>query len=85
MCGVYLEVIENAPIVGTDAYIDTWEPSRMPFMTVIFTFAPESGGTRHTARVRHWSAADHEAQEAVGFHHGWSICADQLAEVAASL
>ncbi len=85
VAGVYLEVVENARIVGTDAYVDAWEPSPKPFMTVIFTFEPEAGGTRHTARVRHWSAADRDAHEAMGFHQGWGICADQLAEVVASL
>ena len=85
MSGVYLEVVENARIVATDAFTDAWVPSQKPFMTAIFTFAPEEGGTRYTARVRHWSAADREAHEAMGFHQGWGICADQLAEVASTL
>jgi len=35
--------------------------------------------------VLHWSAADREEHERMGFHKGWGQCADQLAEVLASL
>ena len=62
-----------------------WEPSEKPFMTVIITFADEAGGTRYTARARHWSVADREAHEKMGFHEGWGIAADQLAALAATL
>ena len=76
--GVYLEVVRNERIVFTDAYTSAWEPSQKPFMTVILTFEEEAGQTRYTARVRHWSVADRDAHEAMGFHQGWGICADQL-------
>ena len=77
--GVYLEVIENEQIVFTDAYTKAWEPSEKPFMTVILSFGDENGKTRYTARVRHWTVADREAHEQMGFHQGWGLCADQLA------
>jgi uncharacterized protein YndB with AHSA1/START domain len=77
--GVYLEVVENERLVVTDAFTEAWVPSEKPFMTLILTFAEEEGGTRYTARVRHWTVADREAHEAMGFHEGWGICADQLA------
>src|SRR4051812_17751962 len=77
--GVYLEVVENEKLVFTDAYTNAWTPSEKPFMTVILTFEKEGAGTRYTARVRHWSVADREAHEKMGFHTGWGICADQLA------
>ncbi|MCG5243665.1 SRPBCC family protein [Azospirillum doebereinerae] len=83
--GVYLEVVENERIVVTDAYTTAWEPSEKPFMTMVVTFADEDGKTRYTARVRHWTVADREAHEAMGFHQGWGQCADQLAELAATL
>ncbi len=83
--GIYLEVVENERLVFTDAYTSAWEPSDKPFMTGIITFADEAGGTRYTARARHWSAADREAHEKMGFHEGWGIAADQLAALAASL
>ena len=76
--GVYLEVVPNRRLVFTDAYTGAWEPSQKPFMTVILTFEPEAGQTRYTARVRHWSVADKETHEQMGFHQGWGVCADQL-------
>ena len=85
MRGVYLEVVADARLVVTDAYVRAWEPSAKPFMTVIATFAAEGAGTRYTARVLHWSEADRAAHEAMGFHAGWGLCADQLAEVAAAV
>ena len=83
--GVYLEIVENERLVFTDAYTAAWEPSEKPFMTAIITFADEAGGTRYTARARHWSAADREAHEKMGFHEGWGIATDQLASLAATL
>lgn len=83
--GVYLEVVENARLVITDAYTTAWEPSGKPFMTLIVTFEAVAGGCRYTARARHWSVADREAHEAMGFHRGWGICADQLAALAITL
>jgi uncharacterized protein YndB with AHSA1/START domain len=83
--GVYLEVVPNERLVFTDAYTEAWEPSQRPFMTVIVTFADEAGKTRYTARVRHWSVADRETHEKMGFHAGWGQCADQLAALAAKL
>ena len=47
-------------------------------MTVILTFEDEGGKTRYTALVRHWTVADKEAHEQMGFHVGWGQCADQL-------
>jgi len=76
--GIYLEVVPNRKLVSTDAYTEGWVPSEKPFMTLIVTFEPEDGKTRYTALVRHWSVADREAHENMGFHQGWGICADQL-------
>jgi uncharacterized protein YndB with AHSA1/START domain len=84
--GVYLEVVPCEKIVFTNAYTSAWEPSDKPFMTVILTFEPEAGGkTLYTARVRHWSVADREQHEQMGFHQGWGLCADQMAAVVARL
>jgi uncharacterized protein YndB with AHSA1/START domain len=77
--GVYLEVVENERLVFTDAYVKAWEPAEKPFMTAIITFENEGGKTKYTARVRHWSVADRETHEKMGFQHGWGICAEQLA------
>jgi uncharacterized protein YndB with AHSA1/START domain len=83
--GIYLEVVTNERLVFTDAYTSAWVPSAKPFMTGILTFEDEAGGTRYTARVRHWSAQDKADHEAMGFHVGWGIATDQLAALAATL
>lgn len=84
--GVYLEVVPDERLVFTDAFVDAWTPSPKPFMTVILAFAPgEGGGTRYTIRVRHWTAADRERHENMGFFQGWGRCADQMAALAATL
>ena len=83
--GVYLEVVKNERLVITDAYTSAWEPSAKPFMTTILTFEDDNGKTKYTARVRHWSVADREAHEKMGFHQGWGQCTDQLAALAARL
>ena len=84
--GVYLEVVENERLVLTDAYVTAWEPSPKPFMTVILTFEDAGPGrTLYTARVRHWTAEDRQAHEAMGFHTGWGVATDQLEAVARTL
>jgi uncharacterized protein YndB with AHSA1/START domain len=77
--GVYLEVVKNQRLVMTNAYTKAWEPSEKPFMTVVLTFEEVDGGTKYTARVKHWTVEDREAHEKRGFHKGWAICAEQLA------
>jgi uncharacterized protein YndB with AHSA1/START domain len=85
--GVYLEVVPNQKVVFTDAFTADWTPrSGPPFMTAIITFEDLGGGkTRYTARVRHWSVADRERHEQMGFHTGWGQCADQLAALAKTI
>jgi uncharacterized protein YndB with AHSA1/START domain len=83
--GVYLEVIPNERLVFTNAYTKAWEPSEHPFMTVVLTFEDVGGKTKYTARVLHWTVADREKHEQMGFQVGWGLCADQLAAVAASI
>jgi uncharacterized protein YndB with AHSA1/START domain len=54
------------------------ERSEKPFMTLIVTLEDNGGKTKYTACVRHWTVADRKAHEKMGFHQGWSRCADQL-------
>lgn len=83
--GVYLEVVRNERLVMTDAYTSAWHPSEKPFMTLVLTFEDAGAGkTLYTARVRHWSVADREAHEKMGFHTGWGQCAAQLEAVLTS-
>ena len=83
--GIYLEVVENERLVFTDAYTKAWLPSEKPFMTAVLTFEDEDGKTRYTARVFHWTEADREAHEKMGFHEGWGIATDQLAAIASMI
>jgi len=86
--GVYLEIVKNERLVFTNAYAKAWEPAETsaPFlMTVILTFEDEGGQTRYTALVRHWTAADRETHEQMGFYKGWGQCTDQLADLAKRL
>jgi uncharacterized protein YndB with AHSA1/START domain len=83
--GIYLEVVPNERLVFTDAFVRAWEPSEKPFMTAILTFEDEGGKTRYTARVHHWTVADKEAHEKMGFHQGWGICTDQLEALVAKI
>ncbi len=83
--GVYLEVVPNERLVITDAYTRAWVPSEQPFMTLILTFEDLDGKTRYTARVLHWTVADRERHEQMGFHEGWGQCADQLADLLARI
>ncbi|QYE36285.1 SRPBCC family protein [Polymorphobacter sp. PAMC 29334] len=83
--GQYLDVILDRRLVFTDAYTGDWQPSAKPFMTGILTFDDEGEGTRYTAVVRHWTAADRDAHVAMGFETGWGIATDQLAALAATL
>lgn len=83
--GVYLEVVPNEKLVFTDAYGAGWQPSRKPFFTAMVTFADEDGKTRYIATARHWTAEDRQAHEAMGFHQGWNLCADQLEALARTL
>ena len=85
--GVYLEVVPNRRLVFTNAYTAGWVPTANPFMTAIVDFEPLEGGTqtRYIARARHWTEEARQQHEAMGFHTGWGQCADQLAELAATL
>jgi len=83
--GVYLEIVKNERLVFTDAYSKAWEPSDKPFMTVVLSFEQEGGNTKYTARVLHWTVADREAHEKMGFHQGWGQSTDQLAAPVAKL
>lgn len=84
--GVFLEVVENEKIVFTDAFLPGWEPSPDVFFTAITTFEPLPGGrTRYTARALHWTVANRDAHEKMGFHQGWGESLDRLAACVAKL
>ena len=62
------------------------KPSEKPFFTGILTFEDAGNGrTKYTARALHWSVADREAQEKMGFHEGSGLCTEQLEAAARKL
>ena len=83
--GIYLVVEPNRRLVTTDAFVDAWTPSEKAFMVAEMTFEPEGAGTRYTATARHWTAEDTKAHVDMGFHEGWGMVADQMAELAKTL
>jgi uncharacterized protein YndB with AHSA1/START domain len=83
--GIYLEIVKNKRIVLTDAYTRAWEPSEKPFMTLIITLENLGDKTKYTALVRHWTEADREAHEKMGFHKGWNQATDQLVALVETL
>ena len=83
--GVYLDVVPQKRLVFTDAFTSAWEPSEKAFMVGTITLEPNGTGTKYTARVRHWTEADREAHEKMGFHEGWGIATDQLEALAGTL
>ena len=81
--GSYLEIVPGRKLVFTDAFTGDWNPGEgAPFMVAVVTFEPEGGKTRYTATVRHWTEADREKHQQMGFHQGWGQCADQLEALA---
>ncbi len=80
--GVFLKLVENERLVSTDAYDAGWQPSPKPFMTTVVTFEDAGPGrTKYTARARHWTQADLEMHEKMGFPEGWGRCLDPLVAV----
>ena len=78
--GVFLAWDEGRRFVSTDAVTADLQPSG-PFMIGVWEIAPDGTGTRYTARARHWTRAARDEHEKMGFTEGWTICADQLAQL----
>jgi uncharacterized protein YndB with AHSA1/START domain len=80
--GVFLEIVPNEKLVLTDAYTAGWEPNPNHFFTAILTFESlPNGGTRYTARARHWTKEACTKHAAMGFAEGWGKAFDQLIEL----
>ena len=52
---------------------EPWKPVE-EMATISYLQGDEHGKTRYTARVRHWTVADREAHEQMGFLQGWGLC-----------
>lgn len=83
--GLYLCVIPNQRLVFTDAFTQAWEPSERAFMVGDIQFTALGHETLYRAVARHWSVADTQEHEKMGFHQGWSIATDQLTQLAMQL
>lgn len=83
--GVYLEIVPDKKLTFTDAFGEGWVPSAKPFFCGEISFTPRDGKTLYVAHARHWTTEDAEAHANMGFHQGWTQCAGQLAELAATL
>jgi uncharacterized protein YndB with AHSA1/START domain len=84
--GVYLEVVPNRKLVFTDAYTEGWKPTENPMFTGEITFEDAGDGeTLYIARARHWTDAAAKQHLEMGFHQGWSTCADQMEALARTL
>jgi len=80
--GVYLEVVPNEKLVFTDAFFAGWEPNPNFMFLGCLTFeALPNGGTRYTARARHWTKEACAKHAAMGFVDGWNAAFDQLVEL----
>ena len=82
---VFLDIVENERIVFTDAFTRAWVPSAKAFITGEVTFADASGGTRYDVAVWHWSEADSQQHEDMGFQAAWSTVIDQMEALAKTL
>lgn len=84
--GVFLDVVPEERLVFTDAYDPGWAPHPEAFFTAVITLASLPGaGTRYTARALHWTVANRERHEQMGFHHGWGESLDRLESCVARL
>lgn len=84
--GIILHWEEGKRFVGTDA-VQIVEGEYVPapaLMIGTWEIEPEGGGTRYTARARHWSEEAAKQHEEMGFIEGWKTCADQLAALCES-
>lgn len=81
--GIFLAWEEGRRFATTDAITADLQPAG-PFMIGIWEIEPEGGGTRYTARARHWNAEAREQHEAMGFAQGWGAVADQFARLCES-
>jgi uncharacterized protein YndB with AHSA1/START domain len=86
--GVFLEVVPNERVVTTNLFAAGWEPRTRKTsecdmaMVAITTFEAEGGGTRYTARARHFDPQAVKQHQEMGFEQGWGMVAQQLAELA---
>jgi uncharacterized protein YndB with AHSA1/START domain len=91
--GCFLAIEEGRRIAWTSALGGDYRPNDIqaegcgafPFTAVVTLDDVQEGRTRYRAVAMHANEKDRKTHEEMGFHDGWTIVADQLGEVAASL
>ncbi|HYD25740.1 MAG TPA: SRPBCC domain-containing protein [Croceibacterium sp.] len=79
--GIYLAYDEGRRFVTTDAVTlgdDGEFAPDGPFMIGSWEIEPDGGGTRFTARARHWTDEALQQHREMGFEADWGAMADQL-------
>ena len=90
--GCYLEVLENARLVWTNALTPGFRPASSPAtktgeivgfaFTAMITLATHGNGTKYTTTVIHADEASCKKHAEMGFHEGWGKALDQLVALA---
>lgn len=78
--GSFLAVDHLERIVYTDCLVAGWRPAESAFVTGVVTMADHPDGTEYVAVAKHRNRADRDKHEELGFHEGWGMVAQQLAE-----
>jgi uncharacterized protein YndB with AHSA1/START domain len=82
--GIFLEVTAPERIVFTDAFEPGWKPSSAAFFTAVTTFDEHRGKTKFTVRALHWTVANREKHERMGFYQGWGESLERLVSLVAN-
>ena len=82
---VFLEIIADRRLVMFNGWGDGWVPHNVTPMLCILDFAAEGNGTRHTARIRHWTEEARDEHDHRGFGPSWNLAFDRLAALATKL
>jgi uncharacterized protein YndB with AHSA1/START domain len=84
--GVFLEIVPMRRIVSTDAFRAGWIPSDSAYMVAETQFAEAGQGRTHFIwKALHWTEEAMKGHEAMGFHEGWGMAANQLEALAKTL
>jgi uncharacterized protein YndB with AHSA1/START domain len=76
--GFFVEIVEPERISFTDKLDEDGRPSREAFMLAIATFEEHEGKTKLTARALHYTDANRDKHEQMGFHKGWGEMLERL-------
>lgn len=85
--GSVLEVVPGEKLVTTDLLLSDYRPVDKPFLgyTATTTLKDHPEGTEYTALARHRTPQSALRHDKMGFTEGWGTCADQLAELLATM